>query len=382
MRKLRTIIRILILRADAYAKRKTYDSAPGPDSFYEKKYLPAEASLLRAGNFMLFSVISKSMKKELDNCIDLYLDDQQKKDKALIADIEREFIKCHLLNRMLPSEFFLYQLYHKSLAEREEWLSDRERWNVLRRRFKASVHHEINDKINFYRMTKDFFKREACEVSAITSLDNFLRFTAAHHDIFVKPMEGGYGQYTYKLRVKNRNEAKNVWKKLSDNGRWMVEELIIQDGRLSQWNRSSVNTVRIPSFITAEGRHKILVPIFRTGCKGQIVDNTANGGYYASIDPDTGIITSDGVDKQGLYIERHPDSQLKFRGWQVPDWQELVSICERLHRSLPPYHRYIAFDFALSDKGWVLIDANWGQLFGQGPARKGVRKEFMLYTKP
>ena len=150
---------------------------------------------------------------------------------------------------------------------------------------------------------------------------------------------------------------------------------------MAQWNKSSVNTVRIPSFITAEGRHEILVPIFRAGSTGKIVDNTSSGGYYASIDPETGILTSGGVDKEGIYVERHPGSGMKFEGWQVPDWQELKSVCERLHRSLPPHHRYIALDFALSNKGWVVIEANWGQLYGQGPAKKGIRKEFMLYTK-
>jgi hypothetical protein len=42
----------------------------------------------------------------------------------------------------------------------------------------------------------------------------------------------------------------------------------------------------------------------------------------------------------------------------------------------------VAFDFALSStKGWMVIEANWGQLFGQGPANHGIRKEFFEYTK-
>ena len=382
MRLFRKLIRMFILRTDAYVKRKSYDPKRQPGTFYEKTFLPAEASLLRAGNFTLFSKFSKPLIRELKKQIDLNLDDKQKQDKAYIAFIEKEFIKSYLFNRMQPNEFFLYRLYDKSLTEREHWLSDRERWDLLHRRFSTAIHSEINDKLRFFSMAKDFFKRDACEVSAITSLESFVDFTNRHHDIFVKPLEGYYGQHTYKLRVKNRKEASNVWKKLSDNGRWIVEELIIQDERMAKWNRSSVNTVRIPSFITAEGEHRILVPIFRAGCKGKIVDNTSSGGFYAGIDPDTGVICSDGVDKQGQYVERHPDSAVKFKGWQVPEWEELKSICERLHRSLPTHHRYVAFDFALSaTKGWMVIEANWGQLFGQGPSNCGIRQEFFEYTK-
>ncbi len=382
MRLFRKLIRKLISRTDAYVKRKSYDPVRQPGTFYETKFLPAEASLLRAGNFRLFSAYSKPLIRELKNQINLNLNDEQKKDKAFVAHIEKEYIKCYLFNHMQPNEFFLYRLYEKSLTEREHWLSDRERWDVLHQRFKTAIHNEINEKLSFYSLAKDFFKREACEVSAITSLESFVDFINRHHDIFIKPMEGYYGHRTYKLRVKNSQEASNVWKKLSDNGRWIVEELIVQDERMAKWNRSSVNTVRIPSFITAEGKHHILVPIFRAGSKGKIVDNTSSGGYYASIDPDTGVINSDGVDKEGLYVEKHPDTKIKFKGWQVPEWQELKSICERLHRSLPPHHRYVAFDFALSStKGWMVIEANWGQLFGQGPANHGIRKEFFEYTK-
>ena len=379
---IKKIIRKIIIKTDKYVRRKSYDPVRQSGTFYEKRYLPAEASLLRAGDFMLFSYFSKQLVEELKNHINLNLDEDQKKDKSYIAFIEKEYIKCYLFNRMHPSEFFLYRLYDKSLSEREHWLSDRERWDVLHQRFGTAIHSEINDKMHFYSMAKDFFKRDACEVSAITSLESFVDFINRHHDIFVKPLEGCYGWHTYKLRVNNRKEASNVWKKLSDNGRWIVEELIIQDERMAKWNRSSVNTVRIPSFITAEGEHRILVPIFRAGCKGKIVDNTNNGGFRASIDPDTGVICSDGVNKEGKYVERHPDTAVKFKGWQVPEWEELKSICERLHRSLPPHHRYVAFDFALSStKGWMVVEANWGQLFGQGPSNCGNRKEFFEYTK-
>lgn len=374
--------RKIILCTDKFVKRKSYDKKPRPNSFYEKRFLPAEASLLRAGNFFLGSSLSKTLKQNTHEAMEIYLDEEQKKDKKLRRDIEKEIIKCYLLNHTLPVEFFQYHLYKKNLMERECWLSDYERWSILHERFKQSIHDEINEKISFYQLAKDFFKRDVCEVSASTSSEDFVDFTSRHPDIFVKPMEGFYGQQTYKLHVSDKDEAHQVWKKLADHGKWIVEELIVQDDAMAAWNESSVNTVRLPSFITADGAHKILVPIIRTGAKDQIVDNTSGGGYYASIDVETGTIIDHALDKQGQIVKEHPGSGMTFKGWQVPRWKELLDVCERLHRSLPPYHRYIAFDFALSKTaGWVVIEANWGQLFGQATSHHGIRKEFMEYTK-
>ena len=50
---------------------------------------------------------------------------------------------------------------------------------------------------------------------------------------------------------------------------------------------------------------------------------------------------------------------------------------EELHRTVFNKHIYVAWDFALTDDGWVVIEGNWGQLLGQQTASQvGVRREF------
>ena len=46
-----------------------------------------------------------------------------------------------------------------------------------------------------------------------------------------------------------------------------------------------------------------------------------------------------------------------------------------------PEQKYIGWDFALTDKGWVLIEGNWGQLVGQYATKVGVKDLFMKYIK-
>lgn len=42
--------------------------------------------------------------------------------------------------------------------------------------------------------------------------------------------------------------------------------------------------------------------------------------------------------------------------------------------------KYIGWDFALTERGWVLIEGNWGQYVAQQSALgKGLRTEFDKY---
>ena len=160
-------------------------------------------------------------------------------------------------------------------------------------------------------------------------------------------------------------------------GSWIIEEVIKQDSEMASFNESSVNTIRIPSFISETGEHVILNPTIRTGRKGFVVDNAGAGGITAMIDVQTGIIITDGIDKKYNRYSIHPDSNKQFKGTMIPHWKELKETVEKVHRSLPSRHRYVGFDFALSNNGWILIEGNWGQLIGSQTATQvGVRYQF------
>ena len=76
---------------------------------------------------------------------------------------------------------------------------------------------------------------------------------------------------------------------------------------MSQWNSSSVNTVRIPTFLTSKG-FSVAEPFLRTGRAGEIVDNAGAGGIFAVINPSDGCIITDGVDEAGHTYVHHPNS--------------------------------------------------------------------------
>jgi hypothetical protein len=44
-------------------------------------------------------------------------------------------------------------------------------------------------------------------------------------------------------------------------------------------------------------------------------------------------------------------------------------------------HVYIGWDFTLTEKGWVLIEGNWGQFVGQYIDKEGIKKQFDNYLQ-
>lgn len=150
----------------------------------------------------------------------------------------------------------------------------------------------------------------------------------------------------------------------------------MQDAAMARWNSSSVNTIRLCSFRN-NNDVSIAYPFIRVGRKGSIVDNGGQGGIFASIDIQTGVICTDGGDEIGNVYPLHPDSSVPFKGVQIPQWKELLDMCREVHASLPSEFYYVGFDFALTAKGWMLIEGNWGQFVAQQTTlHRGLRKEF------
>lgn len=342
---------------------------------YEKCLLSLEGYIYRLGNYKLIP----SFKRDLLKMLDRYIPDWKEKDPKYIKKLEKDMVKAHICHRMAADEYFLYGFEHQDYWQRWEWLSDKERLDLMYRHYGGKVFAELTDKSFFYNLAKDYFHRDVCFIDEDHKEESFLQFTKSHPRFIIKPLEGMLGANTFVTEIDSEEKAKKAYKNLIEKGKWIAEELIKQHKETEAWNPSSVNTFRIPSFRTKEGVN-ILQPFFRTGRKGSVVDNAGHGGIFAVFDPETGIITTDGVDEYGGRYETHPDSHLKFKGWKIPHWEELKALVAEVHHSLPAHHRYVGFDFALTNEGkWVLVEGNWGQMVGQMAELKGIRNKFVEY---
>ena len=142
----------------------------------------------------------------------------------------------------------------------------------------------------------------------------------------------------------------------------VLEEVIEQGAAMAAIHPASVNTLRIPTVVIkgTDGQPEVRLfhPTLRVGRGGSVVDNFSAGGITALIDPESGKLYTDGVDKKGNSFEAHPDTFVRFKGFQIPDWDEAVKMVKAAALSVPGNH-YCGWDLAYTDKnGWCMVEAN------------------------
>lgn len=318
-------------------------------------------------------------RRDLQIAMKKFLTKSELADTRLKKEIEDDIRQCRKIYNIKAEEYFLFGFYGKSSDYRSSFLPDNVKDSALIKIVGANVFwNELKNKYNFFQLTKNWFGRDVMLVRQQLNKDNkqeFKLFASKHPYLFIKENSGSLGQNAGLYHVKDDKESEELYEYLSKKGgEWIVEEPIKQTQEMAIWNDSSVNTVRIPSILN-NGKWTILGAFFRTGRKGSVVDNAGAGGIFACVNSDDGKLTTDGIDEVGIYYVKHPDSGMTYKGWQIPRWSELLKVAEKIHRSIP-WHKYVGWDFALTENGWVLVEGNWGQFVSQYNDHIGLKKSF------
>ena len=264
----------------------------------------------------------------------------------------------YVLVKGITKEQATNELLTYNMRNDKEHLNDRSKWST-------------------YQLLKPYFKRECFLLTAETDIEKLWSFANKHKKIFAKPINACSGNGARIIEIKSQSDCSSIKQDLLVlSKQWILEELINQDERIASLNSSSVNTIRIPSFRTKNGVC-LLEPSIRMGRQGSCVDNAGAGGIITSVDGKTGCINYHAIDYRGNKYYEHPDSHIKLDGWQVPQWDDLLKLVKEVHLALPQANKYIGFDFALSKKGWVVVEINWGDLTNQTIWQRGLKKDFI-----
>ena len=323
---------------------------------------------------------TKTYEKSVDDTIIKYIPNSTEAERR---NIKKDVKRCYLKYKVSPVEYFLFGFHSLPDNKRKEFLTDKFMYMTLGRITGRKKHDsEIEDKWGFYHLAKPFFKRSVVLVKTKEDYHSFEELALRVNKLICKPNDKALGSGIFVVDVNNEVEAGKTFEKImSKGGSWIVEERIQQSPVMAQWNESSVNTIRVYSFLSSDGFH-LLTPVLRTGRQGSCIDNGAAGGCFANIDYTTGIVVSEGYnEKENKYYSCHPDSHIQFNGWSIPCWNELLKTVEKIHKEVMPTHPYIGWDFALTNNNeWVVIEANWGQLLCQYVDKVGRKAEFMKFV--
>ena len=334
------------------------------------------ANKYRRGSLSMRIYNGESYAALLKSALEMYLSEAESQDKEYRNRVVSDALYCYFKFRVKPGEYFNFRFPEKDDETRKTYISDEERVEALLQVEGPAGKMELRDKWAFYQKTKPFFKRAVFHLSSKTDYLDYLRFVLDNKTVFCKPNTGAMGAGIHSFEIGNDDVAKQVYDQLlSECGDWVVEERIIQSEMMAEWNDSSINTIRFPSFLK-NGSFMPYYPKLRVGRKGEIVDNFAQGGLIAMIDAGTGVIESNAYSKDSQEYDKHPDSGKKFINAKIPEWKELLEYVEKLHRSMPQ-HVYVAWDLAHTKNGWDLVEANWGQLGStQMMLGHGIKEQF------
>lgn len=253
-------------------------------------------------------------------------------------------------------EYLVFEFYSRNTFGREEFITNKKRYEY---------YHFLNDDNNFllfedkkrtYEIFGQYYGRDVLPVDNKDNRDEFLAFAKKHNTFMYKPVGGAEGRGIQKVELNSTTEAEAFFDNIIDKGRFLAEELIVQDKRMAALHGGSVNTVRVPAII-CKGEVKIFHPFFRVGVGDAVVDNNGFGGIAASVDAETGVVYTRGLTKKGHWYIKHPDTNAQIVGFQIPEWDALIELTKKL-TPLVEGTRYIAWDFALTEKGWIVVEAN------------------------
>jgi hypothetical protein len=152
----------------------------------------------------------------------------------------------------------------------------------------------------------------------------------------------------------------------------LVEEFLTQHPDMASLNPSSVNTLRIVTYLDPNGAVHTLARTLKMGNGGE-VDNFSDGGMYTMLD-DRGVANYAAFDGDGRVFSVHPLSGTSIVGFQVPLWNSVVSLVDELAREVPEI-AYVGWDIAITPISAAVIEGNYNTgVFQLKPSATGVRE--------
>ncbi len=278
------------------------------------------------------------------------------KEKALNKKwLERDMIYSLHRYGINFTEYFVHKYYALNAIGREQINNLRLQYGFCELVNEPSLRELFDNKGLTYEKFRPFYKRELISVNSIEDFQIFEAFLVKHNSFIYKPLKGvcGRGIKIYKDIDVNHM---SLFKDFLVNGSFVIEELIEQGEGMAVLHPQSINTLRIATF-----RIKDNVVIYgaavRMGTGNSIVDNAGSGGIFCHVNHDYGFIDTDAKDYLNNRYVHHPDTGVRFIGFNIPHWEEAKELVTGMAKTIEGA-TIISWDLALSKKGWCMVEAN------------------------
>ena len=277
------------------------------------------------------------------------------------------------------NEYFAREFYNMKFRCRKDFLDGRCVQNVIRICNDRRNYNIFTNKVIFNKHFSEYIRREWIDLSVCTEKE-FLDFAHKYPQSFEKVVDGMQGIGVQKLDFHSSDPQKYYHENAGKN--IIVEELIQQHHELSEFNDSSVNTIRVIMLLCADDIPRVIGAALRIGRAGMNVDNFHNHGIGATIDIDTGIVFTKGVDAEFNRYIVHPDSGKAIVGFKIPMWEELVAMLKEAALLVPDV-RYVGWDVVVRENDVCLVEGNFESTVYtlEVPSHEGVWVKMKPYVE-
>ena len=287
----------------------------------------------------------------------------------------KDFLDANKKHRVTFGEYmYKFEFWKLNEIQRDEFISCSEMQCIYRKMVQPEVKTVFWNKVLFLKRFGDFSQRKWIEVRE-SSYEDFSTMLSSS-DCIAKPIEGWRGKGIRLIpQIEPGADVRDLYKEFFDNN-ILLEERIHACKEIEEFHPQSLNTIRVVTISNPE-RCVAFGAILRMGTGDSIIDNTHNGGVFASIDVQTGIIETDGLDSSGNHYVVHPDSNKVIKGFKIPYWDCIVETCSKASKVLPKLI-FAGWDVVVMDGGKVaLIEGNHAPDFDggmQAPKKIGVKQ--------
>jgi hypothetical protein len=262
-----------------------------------------------------------------------------------------DIIWCGLRYGAGYMDYLEFEFYLLNGSQRKTFLTRAKNNEIVRKYNNKEYNHYLNNKIEFNNMFKDYLDRDFIDVSKCTKKE-FKQFCKGKKYVIAKEVDNCGGVGVSKEFVQDTNR---LYEKLRKNKQYLVEEVIVQNSKISKLYPDSVNTLRLFTFLDDKGNVQILNAIFKIGNKG-FVDNFASGGMYTFLD-DNGEVVCPAINKKDDKFTIHPETKEQIIGFKVPNYDKAIELVKKASLLIPEI-RYIGWDVAITEKGACLVEGN------------------------
>lgn len=273
-------------------------------------------------------------------------------------------------------DYSLFHFWDLNAAQRSSVLT-RGKNNAYVRALNDKAHWDDFDvKPTFLRLFAPYADRKWLDLTEATARD-LQNFGEELGSFLVKPRDGTHGDGVEIVKAAEVTDWQALYDGLMEKGQTLCEEVIVQHPEMSRLWPGSVNTIRLVTILGQDNTVHTVAAYLRVGNGPRPVDNFNSGGMVTPLDPETGVILAPARDKSGFLSQVHPVTGVKFEGFQVPMWDEVLFFIQKAALVVPQV-RYVAWDVAVTAQGPTLVEGNQYpghdiyNLPGQNPSKMGI----------